>query len=115
MRHRCREKVIPATLPATTMLILLLLFLSQLQHVQIIGELRSIHQHGNASPRVTLSDVVLPYTYAIGPVADLQGEVAVWDGVASVTKVVDGKLVTHNSLETQAALLAYGVVKTWKQ
>ena len=93
--------------------ILLVLTVGGSSDVRVVGQLRSIHREGDASARLRLDTVVRQHLYAIGPVADLQGEIVINDGELTISRVVNGTVQTHHDATTSAALLAYGVIEQW--
>ena len=96
-----------------TLFSLLALLLAGTSTLTVIGNLRSIHRMGDAHARVQIDSVLSDHTYAIGPVADLQGEIVIMDGKVTITRLVDGQTVTHHDATTSAALLAFAEIEQW--
>ena len=78
------------------------------------GSLKSVH-HGDTSSRLNLEQFRgSSNSFAVGPVADLDGEITVIDGKAYVAKVKDKEVVTTSDLSTGAAFLVWSEVNAWK-
>lgn len=78
------------------------------------GSLRAVH-HGEASATITISDLGdLSGVSAVGPVADLDGEITLLDGQVFVTRLRDGELVTRADADAPAAFLVWARVDGWQ-
>jgi len=77
------------------------------------GSLRAVHG-GDYSPVVDLQEFEgKPSWNAVGPVAGLDGEVTVIDGVVSVARVRGDEIVTSADLSAQASFLVWSEVEAW--
>jgi acetolactate decarboxylase len=74
--------------------------------------MRRIMQEGNLSASVSLDTLDLANLYALGPVAGLQGEIAVIDGHVYVARR-KGTAVDTGSALPAAAMLVHSRVKRW--
>lgn len=78
------------------------------------GALRDFH-HGDVRGRVPLDSLANWHSlYAVGPLAELEGEVTVIDGRWSVTRVEGGSLVTEPVPQGQAGFLVWSEVPQWQ-
>lgn len=80
--------------------------------VGVYGAMRNIMQDGNLSAAVSLDTLDRSHLYALGPVAGLQGEIAVLDGRV-YTAQKEGAGVDTSSISPAAAMLVYSRVKRW--
>jgi len=79
------------------------------------GDRRNIIHHGDLSARIDLNTLAgFPNLYAIGPVTGLQGEVTIYDGVPSISTIVDGKPKVDASFGHGAIFLAYANSPSWQ-
>ncbi|WP_395373667.1 acetolactate decarboxylase [Marinicella sp. W31] len=53
--------------------------------------------------------------YAIGPVAELQGEITIYDDHVSVSYIEDNQPMVHSDLLGEAAFLVYASVTDWEE
>lgn len=82
--------------------------------VGVYGAMRRIMQDGNLSAAVSLDTLDRTHLYALGPVAGLQGEIAVVDGRVYVARRGDNGVDT-TSAPPAAAVLVYSRVKRWAE
>lgn len=82
--------------------------------VGVYGAMRRIMQDGNLSAAVSLDTLDRTHLYALGPVAGLQGEIAVFDGRVYVAHK-RGNGVDTSSASPAAAMLVYSRVQRWKE
>jgi len=78
------------------------------------GALRDTHG-GDAHANVRLAD--LPRSaglYAVGPVADLAGEIMIVDGKLLVAEVEHGTIRTSSDYSKGASFLVWGTVPQWR-
>jgi acetolactate decarboxylase len=81
--------------------------------VQWKGSLRAVHG-GDYSPVVDLQAFEgKAHWNAVGPVAELDGEVTVIDGVVSVARVRGDDIVVSADLSAQASFLVWAEVEAW--
>ena len=81
------------------------------------GNFKRVFHTGDASGSVVLASVpASPGVYGVGALADLRGEILIWDGKVFVTR---GESITGSveppRPQDQAALLVTGRVKGWHQ
>ena len=80
------------------------------------GEMRALHRGGNALAAVQVDSILTPATYAVGPVAGLQGEIFVWEGrpfVAAVMGTAKKPFVKKDVQQLKAVFLVYAHVPAW--
>jgi acetolactate decarboxylase len=71
---------------------------------------------GDVSGTIDLATLAhLPHLYALGPREGLQGEVSIFDGRPSVSRVVDGRIDVDSSFQHRACSLAYATVPAWDE
>ena len=86
----------------------------QSPEVQIRGSLRQVMHAGDLSAQISLAELKSSsHLYAIGAVADLKGEIVVFDSRPYVSSVAEGRLVTDSSFDIEAALLVWSSVPSW--
>lgn len=79
------------------------------------GSLKTVH-HGDTSAQLTLEKFEgSENIYAVGPVADLAGEITAFGGKFYVSKVEKGRVQTTSEMKTGAAFLVWSEVAKWKQ
>lgn len=80
------------------------------------GSMREVLREGNTEGRVRLEGVVRPGTWGIGALENLEGEITIVDGIASLAIVEDGEL-THRTLgkRDEATLLVLTSVQEWTE
>lgn len=79
------------------------------------GDRRNIIHHGDLSAQVDLNSLAgVTNLYAIGPVTGLQGEITIYNGVPSISTVVDGLPKVDVSFNYGAVFLAYSKAPTWQ-
>lgn len=77
------------------------------------GSLRAVHG-GDYSPVLDLQAFEGKANwYAVGPVAGLDGEVTVIDGVVSVARVRGDEIIASDDLSAQASFLVWSEVEAW--
>jgi hypothetical protein len=77
------------------------------------GSLRAVHG-GDYSPVVDLQAFEGKTNWnAVGPVAGLDGEVTVVDGVVSVARVRGDEIIVSADLSAQASFLVWSEVEAW--
>ena len=78
------------------------------------GSLKSVH-HGDTSSQLTLERFKgSKNLFAVGPVAELEGEITVIDGKAYIARVKAGEVTTNSELNTGAAFLVWSEVEAWE-
>jgi acetolactate decarboxylase len=79
------------------------------------GALRAVHG-GDVSGKVPLQQFSeRKNIYAVGPVAELDGEITAIDGKFHITRVKHGEIKTGSDLSTTASFLVWSEVAAWKQ
>jgi acetolactate decarboxylase len=82
--------------------------------VKWVGAQRNVLQ-GDISGHIALSSLSgLPNLYAVGPAERLQGEVSIFDSVASISKIIDGTLSVKTDFKISACFLVYAQVSAWR-
>jgi len=106
--------------PTQTIVLILILIASTAlansnnYNVSWIGTLKAVH-HGDISAKVSLQKFSgKKHLYAVGPVADLDGEITVIDSNFHITRVRHGEIKTDNDLNTSASFLVWSQVPSWK-
>ena len=83
-------------------------------HVSWKGTQRDFH-HGDVSGKVALQEFSgKSHLYAIGPVAELDGEITVIDSNVHIARVRHGEIKTDNDLTTMAGFLVWSEVPAWR-
>ncbi len=78
------------------------------------GLLRDTHA-GDVSGKVSLAELPRsPRLYAVGPAADLSGEVTVVDGRLHLARVEHGAVKTSTDYQGQASFLVWATVPAWQ-
>lgn len=85
----------------------------EVARVSVRGSMRAIHKEGRASAVATLDTLQRPGVFAIGPVANLQGEFVVWDGSVHVSRRSADTVVNSTSPLVDAALLVQTEATVW--
>ena len=83
--------------------------------VESWGSLRSVLREGDKAGKVVLADVASQFAVGLGALADLEGEIVVYDGSAWTSRT-DATGRVHTRLadrDDQAALLALAQVRSW--
>lgn len=84
--------------------------------VHVFGALRTIMHDGDISAKVALGKFRnMQHIFALGAVENLQGEILIIDGKASIAHVAHDSLVIDSTLEKRATLLVYAVVDNWQE
>ena len=79
------------------------------------GSLRAVHG-GDVSGKVPLQQFKdKKNLYAVGPVAELDGEITAIAGKIYIARVKDGKVTTDSDLSTSASFLVWSEVGAWQQ
>lgn len=85
------------------------------QKVEHTGALRVI-MSGNLSATASLDTLaVKDHLYALGAVAQLKGEIQVFDGIPFISSVNENEVVIDPSFSKKGALLVYAMVPSWKE
>lgn len=78
------------------------------------GTMKAVH-HGDVSGKVPLQRFSgRKHLYALGPVAELDGEVTIIDGTAHIAQVRNGEIKTSNSYAISASFLVWAEVSAWR-
>ena len=56
-----------------------------------------------------------PHLYALGPLADMTGELMVWDGTAFTSRVAGGRVVVATVSDASVPLLVWSRVTKWRE
>jgi alpha-acetolactate decarboxylase len=86
-------------------------------HIEVYGNFKRMLHKGDTSGKVALASISNSAgTYGIGAMADLRGEILVWDGriLISLGEMASGSAQSPGA-DAQAALLVTGQVKGWEQ
>lgn len=84
--------------------------------VSISGNLRSIMMENNTHATIRLDSLAeAKHLYALGAVADLNGEILIWDSHPIVTRVDADTTSSAHDFSAGAALLIYTSVSDWKE
>jgi acetolactate decarboxylase len=79
------------------------------------GTLRAVHG-GDVSGKVPLQQFSeRKNIYAVGPVAELDGEITAIDGKFHIARVKHGTIKTDSDLSTTASFLVWSEVSAWKR
>ncbi len=79
------------------------------------GQLRDTHG-GDVSGKVSLAELPrTPLLYAVGPVADLGGEITVIDGRLHLARVEHGMLKTSAEYDGRASFLVWATIPQWQE
>lgn len=82
--------------------------------VKVIGALRNIMMDGDLSAYVKLDTLTKTNLYALGPVADLKGELMIMDGKVYSSEKKGTSLKNKKDRVSYAAMLVYSRVENWK-
>jgi acetolactate decarboxylase len=83
--------------------------------VQWVGAQRNVLA-GDLSGRIALSTLArLQHLYAVGPLAELRGEISIFDGVPLISRAVDGGIRTDIDFSGEACFLVYAQVDAWRE
>lgn len=89
---------------------------SENEGFQLYGKLHEIMMGQQLQGRIALANLkVNDRLYGIGAVEGLDGEITISAGRLYMTQIRDGKMVTSEAYEGQAALLGIDYVKDWQQ
>lgn len=84
--------------------------------VRHVGEMRKVQRDGDLRGTIDLKSLSKTnHLYALGPIEGLKGEVTIWDGKPSLSKVVDGKMATTDQFAGKACFLVYAQVPSWRE
>ena len=87
---------------------------AQSDTVQVRGAMFKIMRESDFSTHISLDTLTKTNLYALGPVTDLKGEIAVLDGKFYIsTKNTEGGVSTDTTAQHDAAMLVYCHVKEW--
>jgi len=87
----------------------------QAQGVHAAGAARAVMQGTDLSVHARLDSLLIrPGLIAVGPLADLRGEITVLDGIPFVSTVTDGEIRTSRDSLAEAPFLAYAYVEHWQ-
>ena len=90
------------------------LAISENFNVSWIGTLKTVH-HGDVSGKVLLKQFSgKKNLYAVGPVAELDGEITVIDSNFYISRVRHGEIKTGSDLTTSASFLVWSEVPSWR-
>jgi len=107
-------KTAQLTLLVLTFLVSTALAASESYKVSWEGTLKAVH-HGDVSGKVSLQEFSdKKHLYAVGPVAELGGEITVIDSNFHITRVRHGEIKTDNDLTTSASFLVWSEVSSWR-
>ncbi len=87
-------------------------------NVSAHGNFKRMMHAGDASGKIALASISRSVgTYGVGALADLKGEILVWDGRVLITLGGESGSASTQPLrgDDQAALLVFAQVKTWEQ
>ena len=80
------------------------------------GKLVNVMVRGDLEPKIHLQDIVpIPHLFAVGVLDRLTGEVIVVDGVATLTRIRDGKMVIDHAMAGGSPFLIYVSAPAWKE
>jgi len=80
------------------------------------GRLSIVHRQGDASPQVSLADIMESAGFwALGPLAGLRGEITVIDGQFFIARVINDTIAVSHETDIEAPFLVYGSVKRWQE
>jgi len=86
------------------------------QKVQVAGALRNIMINGDISSKIEIESLQnKQHLYALGALANLKGEIVIFDNSPFITSVKDGRLELDQTLNHQATLLVYTQQEDWRQ
>jgi acetolactate decarboxylase len=78
------------------------------------GTLKAVH-HGDVSGKLSLKQFSgKKHLYAVGPVAELDGEITVIDSNFHIARVRHGEVKTDSDLTTSASILVWSEVPSWR-
>lgn len=85
----------------------------KVEHAGALSELFDAHAApGTIALRPLLAK---PHLYAIGPLANLSGELLVWDGTAFTSRVAGGRVVVATERDAAVPLLVWSRVTKWRE
>ncbi|MEN8136658.1 MAG: acetolactate decarboxylase [Thermodesulfobacteriota bacterium] len=107
-------KIAPLTFLLLTFLVSTTLAVSGNYNVTWEGTLKAVH-HGDVSGKLSLNEFSgKKHLYAVGPVAELDGEITVIDSTFHIARVRHGEIKTDNDLTTRASFLVWAEVPAWR-
>ncbi len=85
--------------------------------VQIHGSVHAIMMQGRTQARVALSAATAPHVFGLGALANLNGEVTIWDGEAWLARPngEEARVESTPTPEGDATLLATATVSQWQR
>lgn len=102
------------TILVLTFLVSTALAVSENYNVSWEGTLKAVH-HGDVSGKVSLQQFSgKKHLFAVGPVAELDGEITVIDSNFHIARVRHGEVKTDSDLTTSASFLVWSEVPSWK-
>jgi alpha-acetolactate decarboxylase len=82
--------------------------------VEFKGSLKAVH-YGDFTGRVPIAPFEsTPGLYAVGPVADLDGEITIADGKVYLSKVISGRVASTSVSGERASFLVWAKVPNWQ-
>lgn len=122
-KHSCKQRLITMFFQLKkmkkTFLILLVWLplhkvLAQSELVNVRGTLFKIMRGNDFSTHVRLDTLERKNLYALGPIADLKGEIAILNGQMLISsKNTEGDVSTDTTAQHDAAMLVFSYVKAW--
>ncbi|RLB65449.1 MAG: hypothetical protein DRH08_07985 [Deltaproteobacteria bacterium] len=107
-------KTIQFTILIITLLVSAALAVPENYNVSWEGTLKAVH-HGDVSGRVPLKQFSgKKHLFAVGPVAEMDGEITVIDSNFYITRVRHEEIKTDNDLTASASFLVWAEVPSWK-
>lgn len=83
--------------------------------VEHAGAMQEMFESGSAAGQVALRPLLArPHLYAIGPLADLKGEILVWDGTPFVSRMEGERVAIATEPDATAPVLVWSRVAIWK-
>ena len=84
--------------------------------VRHVGSRHAIMRQNDLSAQIALDSLAgVDHLYALGPVDGLRGEVTIYDGMPSVTRLSDGVPAVSTAMDAQAIFLVYGTASEWTE
>ena len=83
--------------------------------VEHVGAMSAIFESGSAAAQIAVATLLdTPHAYALGPLADLSGEILVWDGSVFTSRVEQGEVRVHIDAAATAPFLVWSHVEAWR-
>jgi len=84
--------------------------------VEHAGALSELFDKGAAPGTIALRPLLAkPHLYALGPLANMSGELLVWDGTAFTSRVAGGRVVVATESDVSVPLLVWSRVTKWRE